>query len=155
MQIGVCVCVQRLSSPSARSGVWCAERLHHGAVLLHDALRGLFHDVPSDPGAVSHQTVHHLQHAGGKKRWSQISPYHCIVIFNSGSTVHCWELIFVKICDSPTITHLIDSNVVSPVCLFVSSVDHVSCVFAHVWEISCSTSNWSQLIRGLLVLCFM
>lgn len=39
--------------------------LHYGAVLLNDELRRLLHDVPPHPGAVRHQTLHHLQHVGG------------------------------------------------------------------------------------------
>lgn len=45
--------------------MWCAERLHHGVVLLYDELRGLLHDVPPHQGTVCHQTLHHLQHVRG------------------------------------------------------------------------------------------
>ena len=62
----VCVCGQWVSAAAASAGVWRAEGSDHGAVLLHDALCGLLHDVPPDQRTVCHQTLHHLQHAGGK-----------------------------------------------------------------------------------------
>lgn len=60
----MCVC-QWLAIHAASSGVRSDERFNHGALLLHDALRRLCHDVPPDPRSVSHQTLYHLQHAGG------------------------------------------------------------------------------------------
>lgn len=58
--VWVCVCSQQLSVPATSPGVWPAEGVDHVAVLLHDALRGLRHDVPFNPRTVRHQTLHHL-----------------------------------------------------------------------------------------------
>jgi len=66
----VCVCGQRVSAAATGAGVRRAEGSDHGAVLLHDALRRLLHDVPPDQRAVRHQTLHHLQHAGGTALWA-------------------------------------------------------------------------------------
>lgn len=65
--------LQRLPFAAACPGVRRPEGLHHGAVLLHDELCGLLHDVPSDPGTVRHQTLHHLQHVGGRVTWLSLS----------------------------------------------------------------------------------
>ena len=58
----------------------CAERLHYGAVLLDDELRGLLHDVPPHQGTVCDQTLHHLQHVRGTTR-------SCFLLFLSDYTV--------------------------------------------------------------------
>lgn len=67
----VCVCDQRVAASAASAGVWHAERPDPGALLLHDALRGLLHDVPPDQRTVGHQTLHHLQHVGGNPQFTQ------------------------------------------------------------------------------------
>lgn len=69
---------QWLPVPAAGSGVRPAERFNHGALLLHDALCRLCHDVPPDPRPVSHQTLHHLQHAGGMELLSNLFQLHLL-----------------------------------------------------------------------------
>lgn len=61
----VFVCGQRVPSAAASAGMRLAQRTDPGAVLLHDALRGLLHDVPPDQRPVCHQTLPHLQYVGG------------------------------------------------------------------------------------------
>lgn len=69
--VSVCVCGQRVAAAAASAGVWYAEGPDPGAVLFHDALRWLLHDVPPDQGTVCHQTLHHLQHVGGTSKCIQ------------------------------------------------------------------------------------
>lgn len=66
----VCGCGQWVAASAASAGVWHAERPDPGALLLHDALCGLLHDVPPDQRTVRHQTLHHLQHARGNPHFT-------------------------------------------------------------------------------------